>query len=154
MTFIVSLNLSYSIHFITIHFRVFCFIGGTMKNSYKVSIIFFFVLLGITLIAGYYYYEAIDLLAFINTSFTISSILLFLSLLTTVTKRGFFDGITYSFRRIFASSQPDKQLEDDIRNEMRPPSELLQPLSIQPMLFASVLLFLCMLVSLFIFYNS
>lgn len=125
-----------------------------MKNSFKVSILFFFVLLGITLIAGYFYYKAIDLLAFINTSFTISSILLFLSLLTTVTKRGFFDGITYSFRRIFASSQPDKQLEDDIRNEMRPPSELLQPLSIQPMLFASVLLFLCMLVSLFIFYNS
>lgn len=125
-----------------------------MKNSFKVSILFFFVLLGITFIAGYFYYEAIDLLAFINTSFTISSILLFLSLLTTVTKRGFFDGITYSFRRIFASSQPDKQLEDDIRNEMRPPSELLQPLSIQPMLFASVLLFLCMLVSLFIFYNS
>ncbi|WP_339149634.1 MULTISPECIES: DUF3899 domain-containing protein [unclassified Sutcliffiella] len=125
-----------------------------MKNSFKVSIIFFFVLLGITLITGYFYYETINLLAFINTSFTYSSILLFLSLLTTVTKRGFFDGITYSFRRIFASSQPDKQLEDDIRNEMRPPSELLQPLSTQPMLFASLLLFLCMLVSLFIYYNS
>ncbi|MCM3616865.1 DUF3899 domain-containing protein [Sutcliffiella horikoshii] len=125
-----------------------------MKNSFKGSLLFFCVLLGITFITSYFYYGAITLLAFINTSFTFSSILLFLSLLTLVTKRGFFDGITYSFRRIFASSQPDKQLEDDIRNEMRPPSELLQPLSTKPMLLASLLLFLSMLVSLFVFYNS
>ncbi len=125
-----------------------------MNISIRTTLIFFFALLGATLITSYLYYGSVTLLTFINTSFTYSSILVFLSLLTLVTKRGFFDGITYSFRRIFASSQPDKQLENDIRNEMRPPSELLHPLSIQPMLIASLLLFLCMMASLFIYYNS
>ncbi|WP_053073808.1 DUF3899 domain-containing protein [Bacillus sp. LL01] len=125
-----------------------------MNISFKITLIFFCVLFGVTLITSYLYYGDISLLTFINTSFLYSSILIFLSLLTLVTQKGFFDGITYSFRRIFASSQADKQLEHDIRNEMRPPSELLQPLSTQPMLMASLLLFLCMLGSLFVYYSS
>ncbi|WP_226682686.1 DUF3899 domain-containing protein [Sutcliffiella horikoshii] len=125
-----------------------------MNISFKSSLIFFLVLLLTTVGTSWIYYGEINLLTFINTSFTISSFFIFISLFTLVIQKGFFDGITYSFRRIFASSQPDKELEQDIRNEMRPPSELLQPVSIQHIFAASLLLFLCMFISLFMYYNS
>ncbi|WP_157663735.1 DUF3899 domain-containing protein [Sutcliffiella horikoshii] len=125
-----------------------------MNISIKSSLVFFLILLLATFGTSWIYYGGINLLNFINTSFTISSIFIFISLFTLVVQKGFFDGITYSFRRIFASTQPDKELEQDIRNEMRPPSELLQPLSTQHIFTASMLLFLCMLISLFMYYNS
>ncbi len=125
-----------------------------MNISIRSSLIFFLILLLATFGTSWIYYGEINLLTFINTSFTISSVFIFISLFTLVVQKGFFDGITYSFRRVFASSQPDKELEQDIRNEMRPPSELLQPLSIQHIFVASLLLFLCMLISLFMYYNS
>ncbi|NLP50714.1 DUF3899 domain-containing protein [Bacillus sp. RO1] len=125
-----------------------------MNISIRSSLIFFFILLLATLGTSWLYYGEINLLSFINTSFIISSVFIFISLFTLVVQKGFFDGITYSFRRIFASSQPDKELEQDIRNEMRPPSELLQPVSTQQILLASLLLLICMLISLFMYYNS
>ncbi|WP_404461641.1 DUF3899 domain-containing protein [Sutcliffiella horikoshii] len=125
-----------------------------MNISIRSSLIFFLILLLATFGTSWIYYGKINLLTFINTSFTISSVFIFISLFTLVVQKGFFDGITYSFRRIFASSQPDKELEQDIRNEMRPPSELLQPLSTQHIFVASLLLFLFMLISLFMYYNS
>ncbi|ART75801.1 hypothetical protein B4U37_07050 [Sutcliffiella horikoshii] len=130
------------------------YVGGSMNISIKSSLVFFLILLLATFGTSWIYYGGINLLNFINTSFTISSIFIFISLFTLVVQKGFFDGITYSFRRIFASTQPDKELEQDIRNEMRPPSELLQPLSTQHIFTASMLLFLCMLISLFMYYNS
>ncbi|TYS61077.1 DUF3899 domain-containing protein [Sutcliffiella horikoshii] len=130
------------------------YVGGSMNISIKSSLVFFLILLLATFGTSWIYYGGINLLTFINTSFTISSIFIFISLFTLVVQKGFFDGITYSFRRIFASTQPDKELEQDIRNEMRPPSELLQPLSTQHIFTASMLLFLCMLISLFMYYNS
>jgi len=125
-----------------------------MNISIRFSLIFFLILLLATFGTSWLYYGEINLLTFINTSFTISSVFIFISLFTLVVQKGFFDGITYSFRRIFASSQPDKELEQDIRNEMRPPSELFQPLSTQHVFVASLLLFLCMLISLLMYYNS
>ncbi|WP_404449285.1 DUF3899 domain-containing protein [Sutcliffiella horikoshii] len=125
-----------------------------MKISVKWSFLFFIILLVATLSTSWIYYGKITLLTFINTSFTVSSTFIFVSLFILVVQKGFFDGITYSFRRIFASTQPDKELENDIRNEMRPPSELLQPLSMQHVFIASFLLFLGMLISLFVYYYS
>ncbi|TYS65705.1 DUF3899 domain-containing protein [Sutcliffiella horikoshii] len=125
-----------------------------MKILIRSSLVFFFILLLATFATSWIYYGEITLLSFINTSFIISSVIIFISLFTLVVQKGFFDGITYSFRRIFASSQPDKELEQDIRNEMRPPSELLQPVSTQQLLLASLLLLICMFISLFMYYNS
>ncbi|NMH71859.1 DUF3899 domain-containing protein [Bacillus sp. RO2] len=125
-----------------------------MNISIRTSLIIFSILLLATFGTSWIYYGEITLLSFINTSFIISSVFIFISLFTLVVQKGFFDGITYSFRRIFASSQPDKELEEDIRNEMRPPSELLQPVSTQQILLASLLLLICMLISLFMYYNS
>ncbi|MEA3322172.1 MAG: DUF3899 domain-containing protein [Bacillota bacterium] len=125
-----------------------------MNISIRTSLIIFSILLLATFGTSWIYYGEITLLSFINTSFIISSVFIFISLFTLVVQKGFFDGITYSFRRIFASSQPDKELEEDIRNEMRPPSELLQPVSTQQILLASLLLLICMLISLFMYYSS
>ncbi|WP_060665188.1 DUF3899 domain-containing protein [Bacillus sp. CHD6a] len=125
-----------------------------MKTSIRSFLIVFSILLITTFGTSWIYYKEFTLLSFINTSFIISSIFIFISLFTLVVQKGFFDGITYSFRRIFASSQPDKELEEDIRNEMRPPSELLQPVSTKQLLLASILLLFCMLISLFMYYNS
>jgi membrane protein YdbS with pleckstrin-like domain len=125
-----------------------------MNISIRTSLIIFSILLLATFGTSWIYYGEITLLSFINTSFIISSVFIFISLFTLVVQKGFFDGITYSFRRIFASSQPDKELEEDIRNEMRPPSELLQPVSTQQILLASLLLLICMLIALFMYYNS
>ncbi|WP_078381431.1 DUF3899 domain-containing protein [Sutcliffiella halmapala] len=125
-----------------------------MKKSYKPTLIFFFILTLTTILFGFLYYGTFNLLVFINTSFFFSGLFLSLSLLILVTKNGFFDGITFGFRKIIASRQMDKDLENDIRNEMRPPSELVDPISLFPMFTGSFLLFLCMIFSLFGYYYS
>ncbi|CAG9622855.1 DUF3899 domain-containing protein [Sutcliffiella rhizosphaerae] len=125
-----------------------------MNKSVKSSLTIFIFLFIITMITTYLYYGVINLLTFINTSFIFSSIIIFLSLLLLITKKGFFDGITYGFRRIFATSQYDKELEEDIKNEMRPPSEITRTISSKPLLIAGLILFIFMLISLFFFYNN
>ncbi|WP_223700689.1 DUF3899 domain-containing protein [Sutcliffiella deserti] len=125
-----------------------------MKKLTKHSLIYFVILLFLSIIVGVIYYNNFSLLVFINTSFFVSGTLLSFSLLILVTQNGFFDGITYGFRKVFASRQADKELEQDIRNEMRDPSELLDPIHVSPMIIGSSLLFLCMLFSLLVYYNS
>jgi hypothetical protein len=125
-----------------------------MNKSLKSAVIFFLVLLSFTLIVGYFYYGIFSLLVFINTSFFFSGVSLFFSLLILVTQKGFFDGITYGFRKIFATKQADKKLEEDLATEMRNPSELLDPINIFPMAIGASFLFACMLLGLFVYYNS
>lgn len=125
-----------------------------MNKTLKSAAIYFLVLLSLTLCAGYFYYGTFSLLAFINSSFFFSAITLFFSLLILVTQKGFFDGITYGFRKIFAAKQADKQLEEDLATEMRNPSELLDPINIFPMVIGASTLFVCMLLGLFAYYNS
>lgn len=48
-----------------------------------------------------------SLLSFINTIFYITAFMLLLALLTTIVQKGFFDGIFFSFRRVFEIQQPD-----------------------------------------------
>ncbi|MFE7063475.1 DUF3899 domain-containing protein [Sutcliffiella sp. NPDC057660] len=125
-----------------------------MNKTFKSAAIYFLILLSLTLCAGYFYYGTFSLLVFINTSFFFSGSTLFFSLLILVTQKGFFDGITYGFRKIFASKQADKQLEEDLATEMRNPSELLDPINIFPMVIGASTLFTCMLLGLFVYYNS
>ncbi|WP_417897310.1 DUF3899 domain-containing protein [Bacillus haimaensis] len=125
-----------------------------MNKTIKSAGIYFLVLLSLTLCTGYFYYGTFSLLVFINTSFFFSGITLFFSLLILVTQKGFFDGISYGFRKIFATKQADKQLEEDLASEMRNPSELLDPINIFPMAIGASALFACMLLSLFVYYNS
>lgn len=125
-----------------------------MNKSLKSAVIYFLVLLSFTIVVGYFYYGTFSLLVFINASFFFSGITLFFSLLILVTQKGFFDGITYGFRKIFASKQADRQLEEDLATELRNPSELLDPINIFPMALGASFLFLCMISCLFVYYNS
>lgn len=114
--------------------------------------IYFLIFLALTLLISLVYYRTINLLTFINTSFAISSVMIFVSLFIFITQKGFFDGITYGFRRIFATKQALKEMEDDVRN-MRPPSELAAPIRLSSLFSGACILFLCMMISLYFFYN-
>ncbi|MCA1320081.1 DUF3899 domain-containing protein [Bacillus tianshenii] len=125
-----------------------------MNKTIKTAAIYFLVLLILTICAGYFYYGTFSLLVFINTSFFFSGITLFFTMLILVTQKGFFDAITYGFRKIFAAKQADKQLEEDSSTEMRNPSELLDSINVSPLLIGALLLLVCMLIGLVVFYNS
>ncbi|QFT88373.1 hypothetical protein FIU87_06935 [Bacillus sp. THAF10] len=125
-----------------------------MNKLFVSSFLSFVILFLISLLTGYLYYGSMSVLSFINTSFIYASIFIFVSLLLLVTQKGFFDGITYGFRRIFASSQYDKELEEDVNKNMRPPSVLTQSLSIKPLLLGSIILFGAMLISLYFYYSN
>ncbi|WP_157842746.1 MULTISPECIES: DUF3899 domain-containing protein [Bacillus] len=117
----------------------------------KKIIIQFLILLLLTILISLLYYKEISLLTLINTSFVLSSVIIFTTLLLFVTQKGFFDGISYGFRKIFATSQADKDLERDI-STLRPPSELVAPIQAANVMYSSLLLFVLMLIGVFMFY--
>ena len=117
----------------------------------KSVIIQFLVLLSLTILISLVYYNEISLLTFINTSFILSSVVIFTVLLLFVTQKGFFDGISYGFRKIFAMSQADKNLERN-PSEIRPPSELVEPIEATNVFISALLLFGFMLLGIFMFY--
>ncbi|MBO1511619.1 DUF3899 domain-containing protein [Metabacillus bambusae] len=102
-----------------------------------------------TILLSFFIYQKLTLLSFINISFVIAGSLLFLSLLTMTVKGGFFDGISYGFRRMFVSK--GQELSKKEINEMTPVSELLN-FDHFPILFCGLLMTASMLVALFIYY--
>ena len=117
----------------------------------KKVIIQFLVLMALTFLFSFLFYKELSLLTFINTSFILSSIVIFTVLLLFVTQKGFFDGISYGFRKMFAMSQADKKLERD-PSEIRPPSELVAPIEATNVFISALLLFGFMLLGIFMFY--
>lgn len=95
------------------------------------------------------FYREITLLHYINISFYISGILLFISLFLLVAEGGFFDGITQGFRRTFQSK--GRELEKEEVEEMRLFSELLS-IEYMPFLLAGLFLAATMLAGLMLYY--
>lgn len=94
-------------------------------------------------------YQKLTLLSFINISFYFGITLLFISLFTMTIKGGFFDGITYGFRRLFVSK--GKELSKQEVDEMIPVSELLD-FDHTPFLLSGLMVSGVMVVALFIYY--
>ncbi|WP_407936282.1 DUF3899 domain-containing protein [Litchfieldia alkalitelluris] len=85
------------------------------------SIIFTLTSLVLVVLISLIFYKEFSLLHFINITFGFSSIFILFGLLTFITKKGFFDGITYSFRKLYKHTTRYQVIED--LDEMRMPSE-------------------------------
>ncbi|MBZ5751930.1 DUF3899 domain-containing protein [Metabacillus litoralis] len=116
---------------------------------YKKTSILFIVSLFATILLSFFIYKELTLLHFINISFVISGTYIFLSLLTMTIKGGFFDAITYGFRRVFVSK--GKALSKNEVHEMTPVSDLVD-FDHSPMLYSGFLLMVLMVIALFIYY--
>lgn len=110
---------------------------------------FFLSSVVLTVLLSIFIYGRLTLLHLINISFYISATLLFVSLLTITVKGGFFDGITYGFRRMFRVK--GKELTKVEVNEMIPVSELFS-LDHKPLFITGLLMTVLMLAGLFIYY--
>jgi hypothetical protein len=123
-----------------------------MAISFKTSIYVFLSSLVLTIIIAFIYYKNLTLLTFINTSFIISSLLLFCGLFMLVAKGGFFDGITFGFRRFLRNTSKTEQMLGDDIETMALPSQTITTRMISPILISGAMLFCIMLLSLFLYY--
>ncbi|XQY92802.1 DUF3899 domain-containing protein [Metabacillus sp. HB246100] len=102
-----------------------------------------------TILLSFLNYQELTLLHFINISFYFGLSFLLIAAFTMTVKGGFFDGITYGFRRMFTSK--GKELTKQEVNEMIPVSELLS-FDHAPFLFSGLIIISVMLLGLFIHY--
>jgi Domain of unknown function (DUF3899) len=116
---------------------------------YKKIVTFVIVSLVVTILLSFLIYHKLTLLHFINISFLFAGAFLFLSLLTITVKGGFFDGITYGFRRMFVSK--GKELSKQEVNEMTPVSEMLN-FDHFPLLISGIVLTIVMCIALIFYY--
>lgn len=123
-----------------------------MATSIKTSLYIFLSSLLLTMILAFIYYKNLTLLTFINTSFIISSLLLFCGLFMLVVKGGFFDGITFGFRRFLRNTSKTEQMLGDDIETMAMPSQTIKTLTISHILISGAMLFCIMLLSLFLYY--
>lgn len=101
---------------------------------------------------SYILYREFSLLAFINISFVLASIFIFFYLLLFVTKAGFFDAITYSFRKFTKHHSKTENFTVDDLEEMKLPSDIFTQKNTTPILFSGLCLLLIMLLSLVFYY--
>lgn len=99
---------------------------------------------------GYFYYETITFVTTINSVFMISLLFIMIGAMMFVTRGGFFDAITLSFRRFMKKGTKYGEIMEDVER-MDLPSEAFEYTLTEPMLFAGVVGFLStVLVSLYI----
>ncbi|MCD7034966.1 DUF3899 domain-containing protein [Metabacillus sp. GX 13764] len=115
----------------------------------KKTILLFFISFAVSVILCFIVYHSFDLLAFINMSFLVSFFLLLSGLFLYVTQEGFFDSITYGFRRVFQSK--GSELSKEEVDEMAPLSELVS-LNLKPLFLSGAGLAAVMAVCLLIYY--
>ena len=100
----------------------------------------------VTLILSLLFYQEISLLHFINISFYFCYAYISIGLLLYIVNNGFFDGISYSFRKIFRRNH----MEDE-KEEIVPLSEMVTvPHSL--LLKSGVILIFVMCISLIFYY--
>ncbi|RTZ56030.1 DUF3899 domain-containing protein [Bacillus sp. SAJ1] len=92
-------------------------------------------------------YHAIGLLQYINISFIIGGILLFISISIFILNTGFFDVTAEGFRRVF---NKNKLTKEDL-DEMRPVSELIT-FNYKPMFLNALIMLLLMAFALILYY--
>ncbi|MED4533658.1 DUF3899 domain-containing protein [Metabacillus fastidiosus] len=117
----------------------------------KKTIIIIAVSLVLAIFLPIVFHGEISLILFINSTFFISGIYLFLTLLTITVKSGFYDGITFGFRRLFTTNE--KYLSRQEAENMTPSSKLIT-FNQAPILVSGLTLFFIMLFCLFIYYLS
>ncbi|SFB97685.1 protein of unknown function [Bacillus sp. OV322] len=113
----------------------------------KKTATYFFILLLLTLLLIFAVDHELSLLHFINMSFYVGGAVLFIGILGFVTQKGFFDGISYSFRRIFRAKYESGDELEDI-----PRLSGIVSMDLRPALFSGLLLLAIMMVSLYIYY--
>ncbi|MEH6942091.1 DUF3899 domain-containing protein [Bacillus sp. JJ722] len=118
-----------------------------LKNNLLIIIIIATICFSILL--SFIVYEQISLLHFINISFYFSSAYIGLGLLILIVDRGFFDGISYSFRKMFLKSHPQHADEE---HELVPLSQLIN-VPYSQLLTSGLALLVIMLVGLFFYYQ-
>ncbi|PLS15468.1 hypothetical protein CVD28_22395 [Bacillus sp. M6-12] len=71
------------------------------------------IMIALALAASLLLYKSISLLYFIDILFYISGALLLFSLLTLVVRKGFFDAMFYSFRKVFGPQKIGGDLDEE-----------------------------------------
>jgi hypothetical protein len=113
----------------------------------KKTATYFFILLLLTLLLIFAVYRDLSLLYFINMSFYVGGAVLFMGILGFVTQKGFFDGISYSFRRIFRAKYESGDEMEDI-----PRLSGIVSMDLRPALLSGLMLLVIMMISLYIYY--
>ncbi|WP_408010706.1 DUF3899 domain-containing protein [Pseudalkalibacillus sp. A8] len=102
-------------------------------------------LLAILLIIGfgftYFYYENFTVVTFINSTFLVSMLYIMIGGLMFVTRGGFFDAFTHSFRRFMKKGTKMGEMMDDVEN-MQLPSEAFEYSYSEPLLITGLIGFL------------
>jgi hypothetical protein len=105
------------------------------------------ILAGLAL--GYFYYENLSAIAILNSVFMISMVFIMLGALMLVTRGGFFDAITLSFRRMMKKGTKFGEMMDDVET-MGLPSEAFEYSFTEPVLISGIIGFL---VTVFLSFN-
>lgn len=113
-------------------------------GMYVMTLLIFILLCSLIL------YKKITLISFINLSFYVSSLLILFSLLVFVVQKGFFDGISYGFRKLFKRNNKDPFGSYEQEEEILPLSEMIR-ISFSPLLISGLILLLLMLIGLWIY---
>jgi len=113
-----------------------------MKNKLIIFLFLQIIIMAIMFI----YYQKFSLLPYINASFVIGGLLIFIGLLIYVVSNGFFDIFTMSMRKVFTSKRNVEVVES-----MRAPSELLD-FSYRPFFQLGGFILLFMAIALLIYF--
>lgn len=97
---------------------------------------------------SFLFYQELSLLLYINISFYIGTLFIFVSLLFLTIKSGFFDQVTKSFRMVFAGKNTTKKEIE----EMTLPSQTIS-ISVLPFLMNGLTIIVFMMVALYIYYS-
>ncbi|MBD8067528.1 DUF3899 domain-containing protein [Bacillus sp. PS06] len=121
-----------------------------MKNKRLRPIIYTLITIFIILVISMFIYQQLSLLHFINLTFIFSAVFILLSLFIFVTKKGFFDGITISFRKFYKHTTRLNELDNEL-DEMRLPSEQIPGMTFSTLFITGLLLLIIMFIAI-IFY--
>ncbi|MDF1507443.1 DUF3899 domain-containing protein [Robertmurraya sp. DFI.2.37] len=103
----------------------------------------FFISNFLIFLLSFLFYRKISLLLYINISFYIGALFIFISLLFLTIKSGFFDQMTRSFRLVFAGKNSNKKEIE----EMALPSQMIS-INTLPFLINGLLIIAFMLIAL------
>jgi Domain of unknown function (DUF3899) len=116
--------------------------GGKMKKMVRNFLTAHVVIILLIIL----YFKEMTLLSYINASFIVGGVLLFLGLVSFVFSTGFFDVFTVTMRKVVTS----KRRMDDVM-AMRKPSEIFSG-NVSPMLGGGALILVVMGIGLLFFY--
>lgn len=128
-------------------FRITFKFGVGILKKQIIQIIYLFLASQATiLLLSFLIYKEISLLLYINISFYIGSLFIFLSLLFFTVRSGFFDVVTKSFRQVFAGKHATKKELEEI-----PMLSDMISFNVLPFLLNGLLVTFCMLGALYIY---